>query len=158
MITKVSIYLRTPCHILFLLRYIHESFLRFWLNANNSECFCLPTMSWKSAVAEILFKVTKNYWKADHKSWKIFRQTVFFLYHAFSSRFGQPCRIFFNHHSDSFHLGLWLLTDFDMQCPHPTPLPRGEGMPAISFLKKNTQGRNIARVPSPRGRGKEWGL
>ena len=37
---EAPIYLRTPCHILFLLRYIHESFLRFWLNANNSECFC----------------------------------------------------------------------------------------------------------------------
>ena len=43
-LSEASIYLRTPCHILFLLRYIHESFLRFWLNANNSECFCLPTM------------------------------------------------------------------------------------------------------------------
>ena len=39
-LSEASIYLRTPCHILFLLRYIHESFLRFWLNANNSECFC----------------------------------------------------------------------------------------------------------------------
>ena len=39
MMSEASIYPRTSCHILFLLRYIHESFIRFWLNANNSECF-----------------------------------------------------------------------------------------------------------------------
>ena len=55
-----SIYLRTPCHILFLLRYIHESFLRFWLNANNSECFCLPTM--------LLEIIGRSYWLTGMKS------------------------------------------------------------------------------------------
>ena len=61
----IRVSLRTPCHILFLLRYIHESFLRFWLNANNSECFYLPTMlleiRWKPLAHrnEIRFKGTK---------------------------------------------------------------------------------------------------
>ena len=67
--SEASIYLRTPCHILFLLRYIHESFLRFWLNANNSECFFYPQclgnpqrehVCWSMTVArgEIRLKVT----------------------------------------------------------------------------------------------------
>ena len=59
-LSEASIYLRTPCHILFLLRYIHESFLRFWLNANNSECFCLPTM--------LLEIIGGSYWLTGMKS------------------------------------------------------------------------------------------
>ena len=67
--------LRTPCHILFLLRYIHESFLRFWLNANNSECFCfthnvLEILTW--ACAPTIGNPFQNY-KYYPKETKLFR-------------------------------------------------------------------------------------
>ena len=67
--SEASMLLQIPYHILFLLRYIHESFLRFWLNANNSECFFYPQcfvkpqrehVCWSMTVAhaEIRLKVT----------------------------------------------------------------------------------------------------